>query len=168
MTKDELYETLKPLAEAMQNTLASKQHVFTDHLELVIKCKESGISNQMITEGINHHLNDDEKINLTYFKNLLHRAGYTRKEKKPKLTIQKSTSPASNGRSAEPTKKIESEAIKIVDESDLSEYMKVCFHNERVAKRAIEGCVSIEIIESWKAPNAQRLSTILTNYLLDK
>lgn len=167
MTKDELYETLKPLAEAMQNTLASKQHVFTDHLDLVIKCKESGISNQMITEGINHHLNDDDKINLTYFKNLLHRAGYTRKEKRQKLP-RKNTSPASSGKAAEPMNKIESEVITVVDENDLNEYMKVCFHNERLARRAIEGSVSIAIIESWKAPNAQRLSTILTNYLLDK
>ncbi len=165
MNKDELYEKLKPLAEAMQNSLGSKQHVFTENIQAVIDCKERGISNQMITDAINHHLKPDEKIKLQYFKNLLHRAGYGRDEKKSNVTKETYSRPSLKNVSE---RDHESESEKPVNQLDLAEYMKVCFHNERLAKRAIQGGVAIETIESWRSPNAQRLSSILTNYLLEK
>lgn len=165
MNKDELYEKLKPLAEAMQSSLGSKQHVFTENIQTVIDCKEKGISNQMITDAINHHLKTDEQIKLHYFKNLLHRAGYGREEKQANISTEK-YSRSSMGHVSQRGKKSESESP--VNQHDLAEYMKVCFHNERLATRAIQGGVAIETIESWKSPNAQRLSSILTNFLLEK
>lgn len=51
-----------------------------------------------------------------------------------------------------------------VSESELSLYMEVCFRNERIARRAMEKNISIETIESWKAPNQTRLSNLITSY----
>ncbi|CAD5648397.1 hypothetical protein [Escherichia coli] len=74
MTKDELFEKLKPLAVSLQNSLISKQHAFNINKAVVDECKLNGISNKLIVEAINSHLHDDEKITLLYFKNLLSRS----------------------------------------------------------------------------------------------
>ena len=59
MTRDELYEKLKPLAMALQNNLISKQHAF---------------NNKLMVEAINSHLPDNDQITIIYFKNLLSRS----------------------------------------------------------------------------------------------
>lgn len=80
MTKDELNEKLKPLATGLNNSLSSKQHVFNEHLDTIIDCKNMGIGNKIIVDSINSHIDDDEKITIVYFKNLLFRSGYKRKK----------------------------------------------------------------------------------------
>lgn len=80
MTKDELNEKLKPLATGLNNSLSSKQHVFNEHLDTIIDCKNMGIGNKIIVDSINYHLDENEKITIVYFKNLLFRSGYKRKK----------------------------------------------------------------------------------------
>lgn len=46
----------------------------------------------------------------------------------------------------------------------LSQYMEVCYRQERIAKRAIEKGVPLEQIKEWNAPNKVRLGTLITNY----
>lgn len=86
MTKDELVEKVKPFAVEMVNTLASKQHVFNKHLSTIIDCKNEGVPNKLIVEAINLHLNQNTKITLQYFKNLLFRSGY---KKQPTASLPK-------------------------------------------------------------------------------
>lgn len=76
MTKDELNEKLKMLATELNNSLSSKQHVFNKHLDTIIDCKNMGIGNKIIVDSINFHLDDNEKMTIVYFKNLLFRSGY--------------------------------------------------------------------------------------------
>jgi hypothetical protein len=83
MTKDELFEKVKPFAVEMINTLASKQHVFNKYLSTIIDCKNEGVPNKLIVEAINLHLNQNTKITLQYFKNLLFRSGYKKQPKSP-------------------------------------------------------------------------------------
>lgn len=68
-------------------------------------------------------------------------------------------------RTREPVKtETDTQAENEVSDSKLSSYMKVCFRNERIARRAIEKNISIETIESWKAPNQTRLSNLISSY----
>ncbi|HGJ5918029.1 hypothetical protein [Arsenophonus nasoniae] len=83
MTKNELVEKVKPFAVEMVNTLASKQHVFNKYLSTIIDCKNEGVPNKLIVEAINLHLNQNTKITLQYFKNLLFRSGYKKHPKSP-------------------------------------------------------------------------------------
>ena len=48
----------------------------------------------------------------------------------------------------------------------LNQYLDVCFRNKNIAMRAIANSVPIEKIIEWKAPNATRLGTLLTNYIM--
>ena len=52
MTRDELYEKLKPLAMALQNNLISKQHAFNTNRNLVDECKSNGINNKLMVEDL--------------------------------------------------------------------------------------------------------------------
>lgn len=165
MNKEELYSTLKPIADCMVNNLASKQHVLTQHIDIIKNCKKSGINNVMILEAINHNIPEKDKIKLTYFKNILYRAGCKRGEKKEATKTTTTAAPTNNEKNGNIKQTIASSDI---EQTQLDEYLSVCFHNERLAKRAIEGGVSISTIESWNSPNAQRMSTILTNFLLEK
>lgn len=61
-----------------------------------------------------------------------------------------------------------SESMPIKNASDMNSYLTVCFNNERLATRAIEGGVSIAQIKEWQCPNAIRLGTTLSNYLQNK
>lgn len=74
MTSDELLEKVKPIAESMSQNLASKQHIFNSHKSIIDECKNKGVSNQLITNAINHHLTEGSKLTLYYFKNLLNRS----------------------------------------------------------------------------------------------
>ncbi|MGP3284137.1 TraK family protein [Serratia bockelmannii] len=49
----------------------------------------------------------------------------------------------------------------------LNQYLDVCFRNKNIAMRAIANSVPIEKIIEWKAPNATRLGTLLTNYIMN-
>ncbi|EBM9948441.1 hypothetical protein S576_23700 [Salmonella enterica subsp. enterica serovar Give] len=49
----------------------------------------------------------------------------------------------------------------------LNQYLDICFRNKNIAMRAIENSVPIEKIIEWKAPNATRLGTLLTNYIMN-
>ncbi|EBX4916063.1 TPA: hypothetical protein N3472_005156 [Klebsiella pneumoniae] len=163
MTKDEITETLKPLAEAIALGIASKQHVFNENLDLVITCKQRGVSNKLITECINENVPAEKAVEITYLKNILYRAGYKRSTKK--------TAPGKISKVADVNQQTSSEnetEATTVPQDMKQRYLDACFKNERLAQRAIDGEVSVEMIESWKAPNSQRLSSILTNYLNSK
>lgn len=160
MTKDEITETLKPLADAITLGIVSKQHVFNENLELVITCKRRGVSNKLITECINENVPADKAIEITYLKNILYRAGYKRNSNK---TISQPESKFV--RSSLVTGSEEDTESIAVSQDEFQQYLNVCFKNERVAQRAIDGGVSVETIKSWKAPNVTRLSSTLSNYL---
>lgn len=163
MTKDEITETLKPLADAITLGIVSKQHVFNENLELVITCKRRGVSNKLITECINENVPADKAIEITYLKNILYRAGYKRNSNKtvsqPESKVARSSLITGSEEETENTS---------VSQDEFQQYLNVCFKNERVAQRAIDGGVSVETIESWKAPNVTRLSSTLSNYLNSK
>ncbi|ELU9444739.1 hypothetical protein SD767_004149 [Salmonella enterica] len=163
MTKDEITETLKPLAEAITLGIASKQHVFNENLDLVITCKRRGVSNKLITECINKNVPAEKAVDITYLKNILYRAGYKRSTKK---SVPKSDSKVIE--SNQITNRDNETESTTVTPDQFQQYLNVCFRNERVAQRAIDGGVSIETIESWKAPNVTRLSSTLSNYLNNK
>ncbi|EBJ5156703.1 hypothetical protein D2B47_23280 [Salmonella enterica] len=163
MTKDEITETLKPLAEAITLGIASKQHVFNENLDLVITCKQRGVSNKLITECINENVPAEKAVEITYLKNILYRAGYKRSTKKTASDKISKVADVNQQTSSEN----ETEAT-TVPQDMMQRYLNACFKNERLAQRAIDGDVSVEMIESWKAPNSQRLSSILTNYLNSK
>ncbi len=163
MTKDEITETLKPLADAITLGIVSKQHVFNENLELVITCKRRGVSNKLITECINENVPADKAIEITYLKNILYRAGYKRNSNK---IVSQSESKVV--RSSLVTGSEEDTESTTVSQDEFQQYLNVCFKNERVAQRAIDGGVSVETIESWKAPNVTRLSSTLSNYLNSK
>ncbi|MCE5165601.1 hypothetical protein [Plesiomonas sp. PI-19] len=74
MTNAELLEKVKPIAESMSQNIASKQHVFNSHKSIIDECKNKGVSNQLITNAINHHLTEGSKLTLHYFKLLLNRS----------------------------------------------------------------------------------------------
>lgn len=163
MTKDEITEMLKPLADAITLGIASKQHVFNENLDLVITCKRRGVSNKLITECINENVPEEKAVDITYLKNILYRAGYKRNSKKTVST------PESKVIGSRKITHSEDETENIaVSQDEFQQYLNVCFRNERVAQRAIDGGVSVEIIESWKAPNVTRLSSTLSNYLNSK
>ncbi|ECI2791927.1 hypothetical protein AH775_19095 [Salmonella enterica subsp. enterica serovar Give] len=172
MTKEELFEKMKPLADSLSNSLASKQHAFNSHRASVDECKKNGISNQLITDAINSHLKDDDKISLSYFKNLLVRSKGNNKgitsEYNPVRTI--SNKNLSNKRiTSELTNNDSSKSDNVsYNIASLTEYMKVCFGSERIAKRAIEAGVSIEEIKSWRCPNQINLGTKLSGYIQNK
>jgi intergrase/recombinase len=164
MTKEELYEMMTPLAESMRNSLASKQHAFNSHRAIIETCKTNGISNQLITDAINSHLNDGEKITLAYFKNLLVRSNKNSQRTKDKVSVASTSQMQARD-------KDESRHIQINSDQDsdaLSAYMKVCFGSERIAGRAIEAGVSIDEIKSWKCPNQVNLGTRLSNHIQNK
>ncbi|HBZ8014830.1 TPA: hypothetical protein MM158_005051 [Klebsiella pneumoniae] len=163
MTKDEITETLKPLAEAITLGIASKQHVFNENLDLVITCKRRGVSNKLITECINENVPAEKAVDITYLKNILYRAGYKRSTKK---SVPKSDSKVIESNQITNSEN-ETESTTVTPDQ-FQQYLNVCFRNERVAQRAIDGGVSIETIESWKAPNVTRLSSTLSNYLNNK
>ncbi|EFF9667449.1 MULTISPECIES: hypothetical protein [Enterobacterales] len=163
MTKDEITETLKPLAEAITLGIASKQHVFNENLDLVITCKRRGVSNKLITECINENVPAEKAVDIAYLKNILYRAGYKRSSKK---SISKPDSKViENSQITNSENETESTTV---TQDQFQQYLNVCFRNERVAQRAIDGGVSVETIESWKAPNVTRLSSTLSNYLNNK
>ncbi|HHU1421204.1 TPA: hypothetical protein ACUAFV_004543 [Escherichia coli] len=163
MTKDEITETLKPLAEAITPGIASKQHVFNENLDLVITCKRRGVSNKLITECINENVPAEKAVDIAYLKNILYRAGYKRSSKK---SISKPDSKViENSQITNSENETESTTV---TQDQFQQYLNVCFRNERVAQRAIDGGVSVETIESWKAPNVTRLSSTLSNYLNNK
>lgn len=57
--------------------------------------------------------------------------------------------------------------VSLTDNQALNQYLDVCFRNKNIAMRAIENSVPIEKIKEWKAPNATRLGTLLTNYIMN-
>lgn len=74
MTNAELLDKVKPIAESMSQNIASKQYVFNSHKSIIDECKNKGVSNQLITNAINHHLAEGSKLTLHYFKLLLNRS----------------------------------------------------------------------------------------------
>lgn len=62
----------------------------------------------------------------------------------------------------------ENKSMPIKNADDMNSYLSVCFNNERLARRAIEGGVSIEQIKEWQCPNSIRLGTTLSNHLQNK
>lgn len=164
MTKEELFEMMEPLAESMRNSLASKQHAFNSHRAIIDICKTNGISNQLITDAINSNLNDEEKITLTYFKNLLIRSNKSGLKIKDKVSV----SPAAKIQVRDMDESAHTEINSYQDSDTLSAYMKVCFGSERIASRAIEAGVSIDEIKSWKCPNQVNLGTRLSNHIQNK
>lgn len=164
MTKEELFEMMKPLAESMRNSLASKQHAFNSHRAAIDTCKANGISNQLITDAINSHLDDVEKITLTYFKNLLVRSNKNGQRTKDKVSVPQTSQLQVRDKDESSPKEINS----YQDSDTLSAYMKVCFGSERIASRAIEAEVSIDEIKSWKCPNQVNLGTRLSNHIQNK
>lgn len=153
MTRDELFEKLKPLAIGLQNNLTSKQHAFNTNRNIVDECKFNGIKNKLIVEAINSHLPDNEKITLTYFKNLLARS----KAKRTSATLSKDSLSVSTN--------TETSVQTIHSKGELADYMKVCFGAERLAIRAMEVGVSIDTIKSWKCPNQINLGTRLSSHV---
>lgn len=160
MTRDELFEKLKPLAIGLQNTLTSKQHAFNASRNIVDECKFNGINNKLIVEAINSHLSDNEKITLTYFKNLL-----ARSKSKSDTTITKRTSESLSKDSLSASTKTEASVQAIHSKDEIADYMKACFGAERLAIRAMEAGVSIDTIKSWKCPNQISLGTRLSNHI---
>lgn len=164
MTKEELFEMMKPLAESMRDSLASKQHAFNSHRATIDICKTNGISNQLITDAINSHLNDEERITLTYFKNLLVRSNKYVQRTKDKVSV----SHTSKIQVRDKDESVHTEINSYQDSDTLSAYMKVCYGSERIASRAIEAGVSIDEIKSWKCPNQVNLGTRLSNHIQNK
>jgi len=104
MTRDELYEKLKPLAMALQNDLISKQHAFNTNRNFVDECKSNGINNKLMVEAINSHLPDNDKITIIYFKNLLSRS--KQKSGQNNLKTVKSAEQNSSGAVKNPLNKL--------------------------------------------------------------
>jgi hypothetical protein len=137
--------------------------VFNENLDLVITCKRRGVSNKLITECINENVPAEKAVDIAYLKNILYRAGYKRSSKK---SISKPDSKViENSQITNSENETESTTV---TQDQFQQYLNVCFRNERVAQRAIDGGVSVETIESWKAPNVTRLSSTLSNYLNNK
>lgn len=169
MTKDELFEMMKPLADSLSNSLASKQHAFNSHRGAIDECKKCGISNQLITDAINAYLNEDDKISLSYFKNLLVRSKGKNKTAQSESTGVTTPTNGNTFAKQESVKSTHSSDNKkeapISENASLIDYMKVCFGSERIAIRAIEAGVSIDEIKSWNCPNRINLGTKLSNYI---
>ena len=104
MTRDELYEKLKPLAMALQNDLISKQHAFNTNRNFVDECKSNGINNKLMVEAINSHLPDNDQITIIYFKNLLSRS--KQKSGQNNLKTVKSAEQNSSGTVKNPLNKL--------------------------------------------------------------
>ena len=100
----------------------------------------------------------EKHINVAYLKNILSRAGYTKSSTNNKVVVKQEKTINQERLPEKPQ----------VSENTLEQYLHVCFKNERVARRAIEGGVPIETIESWKSPNMARLSATLSNYISKK
>lgn len=56
---------------------------------------------------------------------------------------------------------------KYSNDAAFKEYVKACFNNESLAKRAINGKVSVSQIRAWNCPNQIRLGTTLSNYIMN-
>lgn len=172
MTREELFEMMKPLADSLSNSLASKQHAFNSHRAAIDECKNCGISNQLITDAINSHLNEDNKISLSYFKNLLVRSKGNNKTVSSESIGVATRTGRNVSEKMEVVKSTHNEDVKsessLFENALLPEYMKVCFGSERIAIRAIEAGVSVEEIKSWKCPNQINLGTRLSGYIQNK
>lgn len=96
MTRNELFEKLKPMAESLQNNLTSKQYAFNKNKNIIEECQLNGINSKFIVEAINSHLTKIEKITLGHFKTLL-----ARSKKKSETTVKERAAPCSACQCAE-------------------------------------------------------------------
>lgn len=163
----ELQDLLEPLATLLnQRGLKSKQAAFNRHYIELAKAKEIAS-----WEAISTYLNELTGDHLTAksINALFHRAkakvtkkpGQSRPVVIQPMTTLKTVSNAESHLGSD-------EVVTKASDELLNQYLKVCFNNERIALRAIEGGISIDTIETWKSPNAVRLGNTLTNYISKK
>lgn len=163
----ELQDLLQPLVTLLsQSGLKSKQAAFNRHFDDLARAKEIAS-----WEAISNYINvqTDDHLTAKSINAIFHRAK-AKNEKQLGRFMPVSPRPTSSLRSR---RERESQKGSVDFESNVSDtllkqYMQVCFNNERIALRAIEGGVSIDIIESWKSPNSVRLGNALTNYISKK
>ncbi|MHB9331398.1 hypothetical protein ACP3S7_28270 [Phytobacter ursingii] len=163
----ELQDLLEPLASLLnQRGLKSKQAAFNRHYNELAKAKEIAS-----WEAISTYLNELTGDHLTAksINALFHRAK-VKVDKKPVQTRTELNEPIAQLKQSSkiPYQAVTDEVEHKTPSELMNEYLKVCFNNERIALRAIEGGVSIDTIESWKLPNAVRLGNTLTNYISKK
>ncbi|EGH9360855.1 hypothetical protein IFG57_004017 [Salmonella enterica] len=157
----EVDDLLAPLAALLkQNGLKSKQAAINRHFDDLRLAKELAS-----WEVIASKLNDMacENFNSKTINVLYHRAK-AKKNKNAKLekkvVLPSKTNVVDSRSPSVPTSE--------VTEDLLRNYKAVCFENERIALRAIENGVSIDLIRSWQCANYIQLGQSLGNYLRNK
>lgn len=160
----ELQDLLTPLADLLnQSGLKSKQAAFNRHYNDLVKAKEIAA-----WEAISTYLNNMTGDHLTAKSiNVLFHRAKAKVDKQPgqlRSVVTEPTASSKSGSNAKSQLGTDGGEQKASNEL-LNKYLKVCFNNERIALRAIEGGVSIDTIETWKSPNAVRLGNTLTNYI---
>ncbi|WP_049778720.1 hypothetical protein [Erwinia tasmaniensis] len=163
----ELQDLLEPLADLLnQSGLKSKQAAFNRHYNDLVKAKEIAS-----WESISNYLNELTGDHLTAksINTLFHRAKAKVKKQlgQSRTVVTEPIALSRSGSNVESHLGTEVEEPKASNEL-LNQYLKVCFNNERIALRAIEGGVSIDTIGTWKSPNPVRLGNTLTNYISKK
>ncbi|TNV16122.1 hypothetical protein FH968_19990 [Buttiauxella sp. B2] len=161
-----LDEYLAKLADLlMSDTVKSQQAAFNLCFDELTEAKEiAGWSNISEYLKIKTGLVFEEKKLWTMYARAKAKSEKQSGRSKP-VTIR-ATLPGRSSREADKNGSEELESN--VSDELLKQYIKVCFNNERIALRAIEGGVSIDTIESWKSPNSVRLGNALTNYISKK
>lgn len=159
----ELQDLLKNLVSLLNDDgLKSKQAAFNLCYDDLVLAKEMA-SWDVIARHVNEHTT--EQLTGQIASNMFRRAK-AKRDKNKKSRVRQIKEPL---HSADKFEKHDDNKSEINISDDLLEkYKKVCFNNERIALRAIEGDISIDIIDSWKSPNAVRLGNTLTNYISKK
>lgn len=150
---------LHRLCEAIKNkTTKSKQAAFDLFFSDITEAKKY-YSWDQIADYINTSTNDN--VAPAAYRNML-----TRTKSKKSVSDDHLTSASIEGK--QQAKQENTESMHVRHYNDMDNYLAVCFNNERLATRAIEGGVSIDQIREWQCPNAIRLGTTLSNHLQNK
>ncbi|ELW2866184.1 hypothetical protein QMI71_004586 [Salmonella enterica] len=166
MTREELYQKLKPLAEGLQNELVSKQHTFNQFINIVNSCKDDGINNKLLVEAINNGLPDGNKITLAYFKNLLSRSkGKVEAKKAVSPKALPSTSKSDDGLQNESDN---SKTIKQPSASTDLDWVSAGITSQRLIADLVENGITPDILSEWNCANESAVRKRLTVFITQK
>lgn len=166
MTRDELYQKLKPLAEGLQNELVSKQHTFNQFINIVNSCKADGINNKLLVEAINHWLSDDEKITLAYFKNLLSRSkGKVGAKKVVSSQISSLITKTSDGIKNDIN---DFQPIEQPSTSTGLDWVDTGITSQRLIADLVENGITPDIIAEWNCANESAIRKKFTVFITQK
>lgn len=151
---------IEALCQALrEKKLKSKQAAFNYYYADFCTAKDL-YGWEKVAKFINHETNDS--LAVSAYKSMWKRAK-KKVGQEQEISAPSKTTITEHRKTAQTT----TATSKSSDDTALKEYLKVCFNNESIARRAINGKVAVSQIRAWNCPNQIRLGTTLSNYIMN-